>query len=142
MHAYVRATIEGSIIQQWAVGGHSRGGALAARFVHQSPTVADALILVGTTHPKEADWSLADLTIPVTKIYGTEDGIADATTILANRYLLPPETQFLAIVGGNHSQFGYYGAQLGDGRATISRAEQQAQLVEIISTILQRLATQ
>jgi hypothetical protein len=29
-------------------------------------------------------------------------------------------------VGGNHSQFGRYGHQLFDGRATISREEQEA----------------
>jgi hypothetical protein len=29
------------------------------------------------------------------------------------------------IAGGNHSQFGYYGFQLGDWPATISRADQQ-----------------
>ncbi len=140
VHAYVRTTIKESIIPHWAIGGHSRGAALATHFAHQYPTVADALILVGTTHPKEAEWSLANLTIPVIKIYGTNDGIADPETTLANRYLLPEQSQFLPIEGGNHSQFGYYGSQLGDGQATISREAQQAQLVDLISTVLQGLA--
>ncbi len=139
VHGYVRTTIRNSIIDHWVVGGHSRGGALAARFVHQYPKVAQALLLVGTTHPKEATWSLANLTLPVTKIYGTADGIADPDTILANRDLLPDTARLLPIVGGNHSQFGYYGAQLGDGRSTISRAEQQRQLVEQISALLASL---
>ena len=136
VHSYVRATINDSIITHWAIGGHSRGGVLATHFVHQYPTVVDALILIGTTHPKEAVWSLAKSRLPVTKIYGTADGIADPTTVLANRHLLPAHAQLLPIKGGNHSQFGYYGKQLGDGRATISRAEQQAQLVEMIANIL------
>jgi len=38
----------------------------------------------------------------------------------------------------NHAQFGYYGPQLGDGRATISRAEQQRQLVELLTAELHR----
>lgn len=142
VHAYVRTRIQESIIQQWAIGGHSRGGAMAARFAHQYPTVADVLILVGTTHPKEAEWSLAKLTIPVVKIYGTNDGVADPESTLANRHLLPPQSQFLPIEGGNHSQFGYYGSQLGDGQATISREAQQAQLVDLISTTLHELTTQ
>jgi pimeloyl-ACP methyl ester carboxylesterase len=139
VHDYVRTRIAGSIIAQWAVGGHSRGGALAARFVYHHPQAADALILIGTTHPKEAAWSLADRAIPVTKIYGTVDGIASPATILANRTLLPADTAFLPIEGGNHSQFGYYGPQLGDGRATISREAQQAQLVDLISDVLESL---
>ncbi|MEZ4615920.1 MAG: alpha/beta hydrolase [Caldilineaceae bacterium] len=136
VHAYVRSTIQNSILDHWAVGGHSRGGALAARFVYHYPTAADALILLGTTHPKEANYSLADRAIPVTKIYATRDGIADATTILANRNLLPATTNFVAIEGGNHSQFGYYGFQLGDRRATISRADQQTQIVDAITVVL------
>ena len=142
VHDYVRTTIRESIIPHWAIGGHSRGAALATRFAHQYPTIADALILVGTTHPKEAERSLATLTIPVIKIYGTNDGIADPETILANRYLLPIQSQFLPIEGGNHSQFGYYGSQLGDGRATITRERQQAQLVDLISRTLHGLTRQ
>jgi hypothetical protein len=33
---------------------------------------------------------------------------------------------------GNHAQFGYYGSQLGDGRADISREQQQALTVAAI----------
>jgi hypothetical protein len=139
VHDYVRERIRGGIIDRWAVGGHSRGAALATHFAHQYPTSVAALILVGTTHPKEAMWSLADRRIPVAKIFGTADGIADPETILANRNLLPDDTAFLPIEGGNHSQFGYYGSQLGDGRATISREEQQAQLVALISDVLAEL---
>ncbi|MCB0184350.1 MAG: alpha/beta fold hydrolase [Caldilineaceae bacterium] len=136
VHDYVRGRISDSIIERWAVGGHSRGAALATHFAHQYPTSVAALILVGTTHPKEAAWSLATRKLPVTKIYGTADGIADAETILANRDLLPADAAFLPIEGGNHSQFGYYGSQLGDGRATISREEQQAQLIALIGDVL------
>lgn len=136
---YVRATIRDSVITNWAIGGHSRGGALAARFVRRHPQYADALILVGTTHPKESAWSLIDTPVAVTKIYGTNDGIAPADTILANRHLLPPDATLIPIAGGNHSQFGYYGYQLGDDRATISRAAQQAQLVEDIAGALHSL---
>jgi len=142
VHEYVHATISDSIIPYWAIGGHSRGAVLATHFVHQYPTIADALLLVGTTHPKEAEWNLADLRLPVVKIYGTRDGIADQESILANRYLLPVATQFQPIEGGNHSQFGYYGAQLGDGKATISREVQQAQLVDLMSETLRKLTTQ
>jgi len=40
--------------------------------------------------------------------------------------------------GANHNQFGYYGFQLGDNAATISRKKQQAEtLKEIIEFIRQ-----
>lgn len=139
VHGYVRETIQASILDHWAVGGHSRGAALAARFVHRYPSAADALILMGTTHPKEAEFSLANLDIPVTKIYATNDGIANAETIFANRYLLPDHSNFVPIVGGNHSQFGYYGFQFLDNSATISRAEQQEAIVQIITSLLAEL---
>ena len=140
LHAYVRSTIAESIIPHWVMAGHSRGGALAARFVHADPAQIDALILIGTTHPKMAEFSLAASPVPVTKIYATRDGIADPASILANRQLLPPTTTFLPIDGGNHSQFGYYGFQLLDQRATISRAEQQRQVVAAISKVMAAVA--
>lgn len=136
LHAYVRGTIAESIIPYWVMAGHSRGGALAARFVQADPAQIDALILIGTTHPKVAEFSLAASSVPVTKLYATRDGIADAASVLANRQLLPPTTAFVPITGGNHSQFGYYGFQLLDQHATISRAEQQRQLVVAISKVM------
>ena len=45
---------------------------------------------------------------------------------MANRRLLPETTAWVEIKGGNHSQFGHYGHQLFDGRATITREAQQA----------------
>lgn len=139
VHAYVREIIGDNIIRHWAIGGHSRGAALATHFAHQFSSRVSALILLGTTHPKEAKWSLAHLNLPVTKVYGTRDGIADAETILTNRSFLPPQSGFIAIEGGNHSQFGYYGFQLGDEQATINRTEQQDEVATIITAILRDL---
>jgi hypothetical protein len=45
--------------------------------------------------------------------------------VLANQRLLPAHTRWVEIKGGNHSQFGHYGHQLFDGKAAISRVEQQ-----------------
>jgi hypothetical protein len=54
----------------------------------------------------------------------------------ANAYLLPAATYWIEIEGGNHAQFGYYGMQLGDNRATISREQQQTLTVQAILTAL------
>jgi len=111
-------------IQRWVVAGHSLGGALAARLANSDPTFTSALVLIGTTHPKQDD--LSRLTSPVTKVYATNDGVAPAAQVLANKRLLPAHTKWVVIDGGNHSQFGHYGHQLFDGTATVSRDEQQA----------------
>jgi hypothetical protein len=111
-------------ISQWVLSGHSLGGALACRAVRADPTAFSAMVLVGTTHPKMDD--LSSLTMQVTKVYASNDGIAPKDKILSNKRLLPKDTQWVEIEGGNHSQFGHYGHQLFDGKATVSREAQQA----------------
>jgi uncharacterized cupin superfamily protein len=92
------------------------------------------LILIGTSHPR--DFSLANSTIPVTRIFGTRDTVADLDKVLAVRKNLPPDTRDVRIDGGNHSQFGYYGFQPGDWPATITREEQQRLTLDAVLSAL------
>lgn len=107
----------------WTLAGHSRGGMLASRFVHENGGRLAKLILIGTTHPR--DFSLAGISIPVVKIYGTNDGVAPYAKMRQNQHLLPANTEWIGIEGGNHVQFGYYRHQLGDDAASMSREDQQ-----------------
>lgn len=117
--------------RQYVLMGHSKGAAMASRFVYEYPGLVDQLILIGTTHPKELD--LSDAGIPVMKVYATHDGVADMPSVEANKWLLPEHTRYVKIEGGNHAQFGYYSDyQLGDDRATITREEQQWQVVQAV----------
>ncbi len=111
-------------VGRWIVAGHSLGAALAARLALSDSSRLSGLVLVGTTHPRDHD--LSALEMPVTKIYGTRDGVAPPDAVRANARLLPAATRWVEIDGGNHSQFGHYGHQLFDGTATISREDQQA----------------
>jgi hypothetical protein len=111
-------------VQRWVVAGHSRGGVIAANAVRIGLPRLAALVLIGTTHPR--DFSLAATPLPVTRVYGTRDTVADVEKMDATRPNLPAATTMVRIDGGNHSQFGYYGFQPGDWPATIARAEQQA----------------
>ncbi|MFV0419542.1 MAG: alpha/beta hydrolase [Dysgonomonas sp.] len=116
----------------YILAGHSQGAKMAAQFVQENPTLIDKLILIGSSHPR--DISLSDSKIPILKIYGSRDGVADEQSILNNKSKLPPNTKFIRIDGANHSQFGYYGYQLGDNRAQISREQQQ---IEVLKSILE-----
>ena len=123
---------------EWVVAGHSRGGLIAATFARGEPSAFAGLVLIGTTHPR--DFSLADAPLPVTKVYGTRDTVADVEKIMANRASLPPAARMIAIAGGNHSQFGYYGFQIGDWPATITREEQQRQTLAALLDVLRAAA--
>ena len=111
-------------VGRWVVAGHSRGGVIAADAVRAPLPGLAALVLIGTSHPR--DFSLAATPLPVTRVYGTRDTVADVEKLEATRANLPASTTMVRIDGGNHSQFGYYGFQPGDWPATISRADQQA----------------
>lgn len=125
-------------IDRWAVGGHSLGGAMAARFAYQNPEAVQGLVL-WAAYPASTD-DLSGYPLAVTSIYATMDGLATEDKIAASRPLLTDTTRWVAIEGGNHAQFGWYGLQSGDGTATITRDEQQRQIVAATLELLSSLA--
>ncbi len=124
-------------ISTWAVGGHSLGGAMAARFAHSHPSLVRGLVL-WAAYP-DASNDLSESHLAVTSIYGTLDGLATLDKIEASRPLLPPTTTWVAVEGGNHAQFGWYGPQSGDNPATLTREKQQQQVVEATLQLLESL---
>jgi len=124
-------------IPRWAVGGHSLGGAMAARFAYQRLQAVQGLVL-WAAYPASTD-DLSARILAVTSIYGTRDGLATGDKIAASRSLLPANTRWVAIEGGNHAQFGWYGPQSGDGTATIGREEQQRRIVDATLQLLSSL---
>jgi pimeloyl-ACP methyl ester carboxylesterase len=121
---------------RWVIAGHSRGAMHAARIAHTMPDLFAGLVLMGTSHPRDRD--LAPLRMPVTKIAASNDGVAGEAQF--DRRLLPPTTEWVRIDGGNHAQFAYYAPyQLFDRRATISRAQQQDQIVGALVAALGRV---
>jgi pimeloyl-ACP methyl ester carboxylesterase len=125
---------------RWVVAAHSFGGVLASRLAAERHDAIRALVLIGTTHPRDVDLSSTDL--PVLKILGTRDGVASPAGARVNAARLPADTRWVEIAGANHAQFGYYGPQLGDDKATITREEQQRRLVELIMSELNHVAHQ
>ncbi len=121
-------------VTNWAIGGHSLGGAMAANYVYTHPDVVQGMAL-WAAYPAGNN-SLVDRQIPVVSISGTLDGLATPAKIEASRPLLPASTRWVPIEGGNHAQFGWYGPQSGDNEATISREEQQQQVVAATEELL------
>src|SRR5215212_8206697 len=121
-------------IRHWAVGGHSLGGVAAAAYASKHNDI-DGLVL-WASYP--ANDELKDSNIKVVSIYGTQD-ISSADVFESKRPLLPTGAEFVVIQGGNHAQFGDYGVQPGDHEATISRVDQQKQVVEVTAQFLKEL---
>jgi dienelactone hydrolase len=124
-------------IEHWAIAGHSLGGAMAANYIDSGDTALEGLAL-WAAYPAGSD-SLVDDNISVTSISGTLDGLSDPATIDTSRSLLPSNTLFVPIQGGNHGQFGYYGDQAGDNPATIKRQEQQDQILAATLALLEAI---
>jgi len=130
-------------IEAWAIGGHSLGGVAACAYARDNPDAVDGVVL-WASYPSDT-FSLADQDLPVISIYGTADGLTTLDEIEGSKQDLPPDTQFVAIDGGNHTFFGWYAGYQGgdlqqhDNPADITREQQQEQIVGATAAFLGRL---
>lgn len=115
-------------IERWVIGGHSLGGTMAASYVGDHRDTISGLVLWAAYPAQGTD--LSTLATNVVSIFGTRDGLTTLDDINDSRARLPDDTEYLAIEGGNHAQFGDYGQQAGDNPATMSRVEQQTMAVQ------------
>ena len=116
-------------IENWYIGGHSLGGSMAASYAAKHGEELGGLVLL-------AAYATADLTdsaLDVLSLYGSEDGVLNLEKQENYRKNLPETTVEIVIPGGNHAGFGSYGAQDGDGEASISNAEQILYTAEAIA---------
>jgi hypothetical protein len=115
-------------IQSWIISGHSLGGAMACKYAKNNLSKIDGMVLLAA-YPDSAD-NLSGTSLPVLSLWATNDGLTTEAEVIASEALLPGTTLFYEIIGGNHSQFGYYTPNSsGDGTATITRANQTNQIV-------------
>jgi dienelactone hydrolase len=125
-------------VSTWAVGGHSLGGSMAARFADTSSEVGGLVLLAA--YP-EGSLDLSDAELDVLAVSGTADEIATPAEIDDGLTRLPGDTVDLRLDGGNHAQFGWYGEQSGDGVATMSRETQTEATAAAIVALLEAMAT-
>lgn len=125
-------------IEHWAISGYSLGGSMAIRFAYNHPDEIEGLVILAAYPESFADFSERDLV--VTSLYGELDGLATVDKVESTAYLLPDNANIVKIAGGNHAQFGWYGAQAGDNEATISREDQQAQVISATLDVLEKIS--
>ncbi len=117
--------------ENWYIGGHSTGGAFAADYAAANPDQLKGLIMLATYSK-----NLLDESLTVVQIYGSEDKILNRKKLEKYASNLPESATIVEIPGANHTQFGNYGSQLGDGKATINIAGQQGRTAKIITDAL------
>ena len=119
-------------IETWVIGGHSLGGSIACSYAKDFTDKVKGVVL-WAAYPSPV-FSLRDKDIRVISIFGTDDGLATPAKIEESKPDLPPDTDFVAIEGGNHTQFGWYDTypapvQPGDNSPGITRQEQQCRII-------------
>lgn len=120
---------------KWLLGGHSLGGASATIFASTNTELLDGIILLASYPSEGSDLSASNL--PVLSITGSQDAILNRERYLEASENLPDDTVHKVIEGGNHSNFGHYGFQSGDGESSISRAIQQEEITALIDDFIE-----
>lgn len=114
-------------VAAWFVGGHSLGGVRACMYA--AGNEVSGLVLFGSYCASPVDEELSVLSIS-----GSEDGLSTPAKIDDSAGLLPADTTFVRLDGANHASFGAYGAQPGDGEATLTLAQSEQAITEAIAS--------
>lgn len=127
-------------VKKWVMSGHSVGGTVACNYLNLFAEKRDQLkgVVLHAAYPAGKDddggrgdgrlfGGLTDKGVKVRSIWGTNDPLVNEEKIEGAKYLLPEDTSYIQIEGGNHTQFYYSDGKLqeGDGEAEISLNEQQ-----------------
>ena len=102
-------------------------GAMAGIFAAQNPDLLDGIIFLASYSAEPISDKLK-----VLSFIGTNDEVLNWDLYYENKENLPAHAEEVVIEGGNHSQFGDYGYQKGDGQAGISLKEQHSIITETI----------
>jgi pimeloyl-ACP methyl ester carboxylesterase len=140
-------TADAPQVTDWFVGGHSLGGVRSCMLAEDG-----AVTPVDTTDVEVSDVGVSDVEVaglvlfasycandvsatqlPVLSIAGSNDLLSTPQKIRDAAPLLPRDTTFVDIEGGNHAQFGTYGKQSGDGDAAITGKAQRAEITRALA---------
>jgi hypothetical protein len=127
-------------IDKWVIGGHSIGGAMAVQYTDDHTDIVDGIALWGA-YPSPDD-DISQTSIPTVSVYASEDGLSSVEEIEDTAQYLPQGTEFVEVEGGNHTNFGLYETQDGDGVATIAPEEQQLQALTATLELLEMVESE
>ncbi len=125
-------------IDSWGIAGHSVGGVAAAMFAFQNPELIDGLAIWAAFPAGNSDLSLAE--IPIYIIYGEVDPAANSESVQERASLLPKDTVYVEIEGGDHHQFGTYLIDPEDHLALTSQQDQQEQIIQATLNMLTEIS--
>jgi len=114
-------------VTTWLVGGHSLGGVRACMYADGDVA---GLVLFGSYCASPVG------DVPVLSLSGSDDGLSTPAKIRDTAALLPDDTTFVTIDGANHASFGAYGAQPGDGEATLTPEQAQQAITDALSAFV------
>lgn len=120
--------------ENWYMAGHSLGGAMAASYASEHTDNIKGLILLAAYPTK----SLKAEGFSALTLFGSNDLVLNREKIQSGKQFMPENYTEICIEGGNHAWFGNYGVQKGDGKADISREEQQEQAAEAIQSMVEQ----
>ena len=113
---------------EFILAGHSLGGVVAAEYLSEHNGDFTGLIMMGSYPTVKVDDSINFLSI-----LGSNDKVVNADRYEKAKENWPKgNSHDYLIFGGNHSYFGNYGVQDGDGEATIKNKTQWRQTAEVI----------
>ena len=105
--------------ENWYIGGHSLGGAMACIYSASHRGAVKGIVLLAS-YPSV---KLAE-GLKLCIIRGSRDTVINKGAYDESRGLWTKDAVEVVIEGGNHSQFGSYGLQKGDTEASVSEEEQ------------------
>lgn len=111
----------------WYLAGHSLGGVVANLYVSKNPNNIKGIIALASYPTKKLPNDIEYISI-----YGSNDKVLNRDKYEEAKKYLPDNYQEYIIEGGNHAYFGNYGEQKGDGKSSISREEQQEEVLNIL----------
>jgi predicted esterase len=125
-------------ISLWVIGGHSVGGTMAAQFTAKHPELIDGLT-IWASYPANNS-NISDYDLSVVSIYGSNDSRVNKASVGKRKHLLPADTLYIRIEGGDHHQFGSYEIRPKEHLATIERAVQAEMIIRGTLELLRRVS--
>ena len=120
-------------IENWYIGGHSLGGAMAAAYLSENVDDYEGLVLLGSYSTA----NLSETDLAVLSVYGSEDGVLNREKYEECKVNLPVDFEEVVIDGGCHAYFGMYGVQKGDGTPGIGNEEQIEMTAEAVLELVE-----